>query len=74
MYQVRHYKWLGFLQQFRLLIKYKKRVMNRLVGVLSRPPLKNIAAIGMIMRHNPFTHELLSEYYERDEGFRGLYK
>jgi hypothetical protein len=24
MQQVRHYKWLGFLQQFHLLIKYKK--------------------------------------------------
>jgi hypothetical protein len=25
MQQVRHYKWLGFLQQFHLLIKYKKK-------------------------------------------------
>jgi hypothetical protein len=74
MQQVRHYKWLGFLQQFHLLIKYKKGVMNRLANMLSRPPLKKIATIGMIMQLEPFTHELLSEYYEGDEDFRGVYK
>jgi hypothetical protein len=28
----------------------------------------------MIMQLEPFTHELLSEYYEGDEDFRGVYK
>jgi len=28
MQHVRHYKWLGFLKQFHLLIKYKKEVTN----------------------------------------------
>jgi hypothetical protein len=42
--------------------------------MLSRPPLKNIATIGMIMQLEPFTHEILSEYYEGDEDFRKVYK
>jgi hypothetical protein len=42
--------------------------------MLFRPPLKNIAAIGMIMQLEPFTHEILSEYYDGDEDFRGVYK
>jgi hypothetical protein len=63
MQQVRHYKWMGFLQQFHLLIKYKKGATNKLVGMLSQPPLKKIATIGMLMQLEPFTHDLLSEDY-----------
>jgi hypothetical protein len=40
MHQVRNYKWLGFLQQFHLLIKYNKGATNKLAYMLSRPPLK----------------------------------
>jgi hypothetical protein len=74
MQQVRHYKWLGFLQQFHLLIKYKKGVTNKLVDMLSQPPLKKIAIVGMLMQLEPFTHDLLSEYYQRDEDFKGIYQ
>ena len=35
--QNRHYRWLSFLQQFHLVIKYKKRTQNKVVGILSRP-------------------------------------
>jgi len=42
--------------------------------MLSHPPLKKIAAIGMIIQLEPFTHELLSEDYEGDEYFKGVYK
>ena len=48
--------------------------MNRLGDMLSRPPLKKIATIGMIMQLDPFTRELLSEDYERDEDLRGVYE
>jgi hypothetical protein len=37
-------------------------------------PLKNIVVVGLIMQLEPFTHELLSENYEGDEDFRGVYK
>jgi hypothetical protein len=42
--------------------------------MLSRPPLKKIVASGMIMQLEPFTRELLSEDYEGDEDFTGVYK
>jgi hypothetical protein len=42
--------------------------------MLSRPPLKKISTIGMIMQLDPFTHELLREYYEGDEDFIEAYK
>jgi hypothetical protein len=40
----------------------------------TRPPLKKIAEVGMIMQLEPFTHEILSEDYEGDEDFSGVYK
>jgi len=42
--------------------------------MLSWPPLKKIATIGVIMLIEPFTYDLLSEYYEGDEDFRVVYK
>jgi hypothetical protein len=38
--------------------------MNNLVFILSQPPLNKIAIVGVIMQLEPFTHEILSEYYE----------
>jgi hypothetical protein len=35
--QSRHYRWMGFLQQFHLVIKYKKGTGNKVVDILSRP-------------------------------------
>jgi hypothetical protein len=74
MQQVRQYKWIGFLQQFHLFIKYKKGLKNRLEDMLARPPLKKIATIRMITQLEPFTHELLSEDFDGDEDFKGVYK
>jgi hypothetical protein len=37
--QSRHYRWMGFLQQFHLVIKYKKGTSNKVVYMLSRPLL-----------------------------------
>jgi hypothetical protein len=53
MQQVRH--------EFYLLIKYNKRAMNNLEKILSHPPLKKIATLLVIMKLEPFTHDLLSE-------------
>jgi hypothetical protein len=46
--------------------------MDKITNMLSRPPLKKIAVVGVIMELDPFTHELLSEDYEGDEYFRQL--
>jgi hypothetical protein len=45
-----------------------------LAYMISRPPLKKITLVGVIMKLEPFTHTLLSEDYEEDEKFRGVYK
>jgi hypothetical protein len=42
--------------------------------MLSRPPLKKIKVVRMIMQLDPFTHEIMSEDYKGDEDFRGVYK
>jgi hypothetical protein len=36
--QTKHYKWMGFLQQFHLVIEYKNGNKNKLENMLSRPP------------------------------------
>ena len=35
--QSRHYRWMGFLQQFHLVIRYKKSIHNKVADMLSRP-------------------------------------
>ena len=35
--QSRNFRWMGFLQQFHLVIKYKKGIHNKVVDMLSRP-------------------------------------
>ena len=37
--QTRHYTWMIFLQQFHIVIKYKKRTHNKVANILSRPPI-----------------------------------
>lgn len=74
MQQVRHYNWMELLQQFHLLIKYKKGATKNLPDMLSQPSLKKIAAICMLMQYQSFTHDLLSEDYQRDDDFKGTYQ
>lgn len=33
-----HLKWATYIQQFHLLIKYKKGIVNKIADLLSRPP------------------------------------
>ena len=40
--QTTHYKWMGFLQWFHLVIKYKKGSTNKLENMLSNPSTSNI--------------------------------
>ena len=34
-----HFRWMGFLQQFHLVINYKKGIQNKFADMLSRPPI-----------------------------------
>jgi hypothetical protein len=55
--QTRHYKWMGFLQQFHLVMKDKKGNTNKLVDMLSRPPTLNIITLVTLIHMDPFTHD-----------------
>jgi hypothetical protein len=68
-----HYKWMGFLQQFHLFIKYKKGSTNKLVDILSQPPTSNIASLGTLMHMDPFTHDVYKEAYIQDEEFMEVF-
>jgi hypothetical protein len=52
--QSQHYRWMGFLQQFHLVIKYKKGTSNKVADMISRPLivvsiiLKNSSLCGTI--------------------------
>jgi len=37
--QARHFKWMGFLKIFHLVIKYNKGNNNKVEDMLSRPPI-----------------------------------
>jgi hypothetical protein len=65
----RYYKWMGFLNQFHLVIKYKKGSTNNLEDFLSRPPASNIITLGALMHANPFTHDPYKEAYIVDDDF-----
>jgi hypothetical protein len=59
--QSRHFRWMGFLQQFHLVIKYKKGIHNKVADMLSRP----IINASTILRYNPLAHEIYAEQYAR---------
>jgi hypothetical protein len=66
----RHYKWMGFLQQFHLVIKYKKGTSNKIVDMLSRPPI--IASI--ILKNASLSHDIYVEQSVVDEGFKEVFE
>lgn len=60
--QSRHYRWLGFLQQFHLVIIYKNHIHNKVADMLSR----SIINASTILRHNSVLHESYIEQYAQD--------
>jgi hypothetical protein len=68
--QYRHYKWMGFLQQFHLVIKYKKGTSNKVVDMLSRPPI--VASI--ILKNTSLYHDSYVEQYAIDEYCKEVYE
>jgi hypothetical protein len=67
--QSRHYRWMGFLQQFHLVIKYKKGTSNKVADMLSRPPI--VASI--ILKNASLSHDSYVEQYAIDEYFKEVY-
>ena len=68
--QARHFSWMGFLQQFYLVIKYKKGTSNKVVDMLSRPPI--IASI--VLKNASLSHEIYIEQYATDDDFKEIYE
>jgi len=67
--QSRHYRWMGFLHQFHLIIKYKKGIHNKVVDMLSRP----IINASTILKHSSVLHESYIEQYAQDVDFKDVY-
>jgi len=61
--QTRDYKWMGFLQQFQLVIECKKESTNKLTDMLSRPPTSKITTLGTLMHVDPFTYDAYKVAY-----------
>jgi hypothetical protein len=67
--QSQHYRWMGFLQQSHLVIKYKKGTSNKVVDILSRPPI--VASI--ILKNASLSHDNYVEQYVVDEDFKEVF-
>jgi hypothetical protein len=61
---------MGFLQQFHLVIKYKKGVLNKVADMLSRP----IVSASVILKQSPIMHESYVEQYALDADFKDVYE
>jgi hypothetical protein len=68
--QARHFKWMGFLQQFHSVIRYKKGIYNKVADMLSRP----IISASVILKHSPIMHESYVEQYALDTVFKEVYE
>ena len=67
--QSRHYRWMGFLQHFHLVIIYKKGIHNKVADMLS----KTIISASTILKHNSVLHESYIKHYAQDVDFKDVY-
>jgi hypothetical protein len=67
--QSRQYRWMDFLQQFHLVIKYKKGTSNKVADVLSRP----LIVAYIILKNTSLSHDSYVEQYAIDEDFKEAY-
>ena len=68
--QSRHFIWMEFLQQFHLVIRYKKGTYNKVADMLSRP----IVNSSIILKHNSIIRESYIEQYAYDSDFQYVYE
>jgi hypothetical protein len=72
--KTRQYKWMGFLQQFDLVIKYKKDSTHKLADMISIPPTSNIITLVTLMHMDHFTHDAYREEYTKYEDFKEVFQ
>jgi hypothetical protein len=61
---------MGFLQQFHLVIKYKKGTSNKVDNMLSRPP----SDASIILKNVCLSHDSYVEQYVVDEDFKEVFE
>ena len=66
--QLRHFRWMGFLQQFHLVIRYKKGIYNKVVDMLSRP----IISASTFLNNDSIVHESYIEQYASYVDFKDV--
>ena len=67
--QARHMKWMSYLQQFNIVIKYKKGMTNKLADMLSRPPAPISSALLVAMKIQPIVPSEFAKGYDTDADF-----
>jgi hypothetical protein len=67
--QAMQFRWMGFLQKFYLVIRYKKGIYNKVVDMISRP----IVSASVILKLNSTMHERNVEQYALDIYFKEVY-
>eukprot|EP01018_Ginkgo_biloba_P007942 Gb_36846 [translate_table: standard] len=68
--QARHAKWMLYLQQFNLVVKYKKGVTNKIADLWSRTPTS--ISLSVVMQLKPFPFKKLHIQYEGDKDFHSV--
>ena len=66
----RHFKCMGVLQQFHLVIKYKKGIQNKVADMLSRDPIN----APIVIQQSSLVHSSYVEQYTKDEDFKEVYE
>jgi hypothetical protein len=67
--QARHFRWMDFLQQFHLVMRYKKDIYNKVSDILSR----HIVSASVILKNNSTMHESYVEQYALYVDFKEFY-
>jgi hypothetical protein len=62
----RHLKWASYIQQFHLVIRYKKSTSNKMVDFLSRPPTPVLS----ILEAHCATYDTWTDQYATNTDFR----
>ncbi|CAL8152321.1 unnamed protein product [Prunus armeniaca] len=71
--KARHLKWMSYLQQFNIVIKYKKGATNKLADMLSRPPILVSSALLVAMQIQPIIPSKYAKWYDTYVDFNSAY-
>jgi hypothetical protein len=62
--------WMGLLQQFHLVIRYKKGINNKFADTLSQPPISS----SFVLKNASLAHVSYIGKYANDEYFKDVYE